>query len=373
MSDLMNWLGPLDTQLPKPGERVQLCRGLAIRQNTMNPFLVATLRYEADPDKDPLTPEGKLWATGVMKDMGCHRICRDCDKLWGVEDEICPECLQETELILSNRWKREYEIDYQAHAGSYVFESFSKARNTCKPFRIPASWRRYRVIDHGVRNPTCCLWIAVDPDGAGWVYAEHYESGMPVPHHAKQIHRISVEKDYHAMEVSASQLREMELSTWTPSKDFVKLCARLYKTMGDPSMNNRTQQDVQTVKQRYSEYGLFIQDANNGTPGLETINAFFSEGRLTIFETNENLIREVEHLVWEEHQDPTRNKKEREVDRDNHATDCLKYWANDFAPGSREYQPPPKHPVTGEERAEAHRDLFTDRKKTGRPHYFDTL
>jgi hypothetical protein len=371
---LDDFLGSSNYRKPASGERVQLLRGLAVRQNVMNPFVVVSLRYEAQPNRDPLTEEGRAWAVSEMRDMGCRRVCRDCDKVWGVEDELCPECSQETELILSNRWKREYEIDYSAHSGSYVFESFSKARNTCKPFRIPSGWRRYRLVDHGVRNPTACLWIAVDPDGAAWVYAEHYEAGMPVPHHAKEIHRIGVEKDHHALELSHTALNEMELTNWSPTKDFIRRTSKLYKTLGDPSMNNRTQADMATVKQRYGEYGIYIGDANRESPGLETINHMFSEGTLTLFDTCVNTMREVEGLVWEEHQDPSKNKKEREVDKDNHTTDCLKYFANDFAPAAKEIERQMGKPVTGEERAIAHRNEFHNQfKSTGKPFHFTDL
>jgi hypothetical protein len=374
MSELDAWLDSVQIPEFPAGVRVPLVRGLTGRMNSMNPFLVMTLRYEADPSKDPLTPEGKVWLHSEMRDMGCRRICRPCDHIWAVEDEVCPECGADAELVLSNRWRREYEIDYSAHSGSYVFDSFSKARNVCKPFRIPASWRRYRLIDHGVRNPTACLLLAVDPDGAAWVYAEHYEAGMPVPHHARQIHRMCVEKDHHALEMGTSILREMELTNWTPTRDFTTRCSKLYKTIGDPSMNNRTQADVQTVKQRYLEYGIYIQPANNATPGLETLNYLFSEGTLTIFDTCENTIREVENLVWEERSDSSKNKKEREVDRDNHCTDTLKYWANDFSPPARERPVKQGEAKTGDERAERDRESFTGQHKPAhKQFYFDRM
>lgn len=363
IESLDEWLSKAPSVEIQAGERRELRRGLSIRKNVMNPFTVVTLRYEADPDKDPLTPQGKAWVTAQMRDMGCRRMCRECDKPWSVTDETCPECGFETELVLSNAWKKEYEIDYGAQSGSYVFDSFSRARNTCKPFRIPASWRRYRCIDHGVRNPTACSWIAVDPDGCAWLYAEHYEAGQTINYHARQIHMISALRDAHALEMTESALREMEVLSWVPSKEFIEKCARVYRTIGDPSMSNRTQLDVATVKQRYRENGIFIGDGNRATPGLETLNQMFSAGTFTIFETCHNAIREVENLVWEEHADPSRNKREKERDRDNHLVDTMKYFVNDFSPPSKEPQLQHLPHDAADAAAMRHREKFQERAK----------
>lgn len=365
---LLEWLGPLAPPSPKPGESAAVCRGLSVRRNIRNPFLVATLRYEADPAKDPLNESGLQWLLREQQDMGCHRICRTCDKLWAVADETCPDCADETELVLSNRWRREYEIDYGAQSGSYVFDAFSRSRNVTKPFRIPASWRRWRAIDHGWRNPTGCIWVAVDPDRNAWVYAEHYEAGQTTDHHAREIHKKTQQIDGHVFNITPSDLRLQELVGWEPTKEFLKKSAMTYQTIGDPSMANRTAGEAKTIQQRYSDHGIYIAKANRSWAGLETINAMFSAGTLTIFDTCENLIREIENLVWAEHSDPTRNKKEVPVDRDDHLTDCLRYWANAFAPPAREGETPQAPAITSDERAAEDRRRFQERHERPATH-----
>lgn len=735
---LLEWLGPLAPPSPKPGESAAVCRGLSVRRNIRNPFLVVTLRYEADPEKDPLNESGRQWLLREQQDMGCHRICRTCDKLWAVADETCPDCADETELVLSNRWRREYEIDYGAQSGSYVFDAFSRSRNVTKPFRIPASWRRWRALDHGFRNPTACyddqteiltengwklfkdvtpgelvatmrpdhvlefqqpvrsiayrytgdllvvedeainfavtpdhrmvynprayansytikrtgerrgqeaqnrvefavcddlprvahipmaplpaermdgpaslfslpdlhergrgcrstalpavrrtdfaeflgwfiaegtvstsgaknpnswgknylvkiaqkkhldrlrqtldalgwtyheyvrpdgvvvfhissrqlwaylkrnvcgsfkgakriprevlgwgtdslsalfealmlgdghrsrvengakqsgdcyctvdpgladdvqelatrlgfasrirverrsrgnrrplykvalhqaryshlhrakvrrraydgmvycltvpngtlvvrrharpmicgncLWIAVDPDRNAWVYAEHYEAGQTTDHHAREIHKKTQQVDGHVFNITPSDLRLQELVGWEPTKEFLKKSAMTYQTLGDPSMANRTAGEAKTIQQRYSDHGIFVAKANRSWAGLETINAMFSAGTLTIFEPCENLIREIENLVWAEHSDPARNKKEVPVDRNDHATDCLRYWANAFAPPAREGETPQAPAITSDERAAEDRRRFQERHERPATH-----
>ncbi len=332
--DLKEFLARPRVAPPESGQSVELCRGLRVRKNTKNPFVVATLRYEADPSKDPLTEEGKEWLLSQQKDMGCSRACRNCDKTVSVRDEFCPDCNEQTDLILSNKWRREYEIDYSAHSGTYVFDAFSRGRNTCDPFRIPASWKRWRVIDHGLRNPTACLWIAVDEDKNIWVYGEHYEAGQGVDYHAKQIHKLSALFDYHLLGITDTDIRWLELNNWVLDKELVKKCASVYRTIGDPSMGNKTQKEVKTIKHRYADNGLHIKEANRAIAGLETANTMFSQGRLTIFNNCVNTLREIESHVWAEHHDPALNKKERTVDRDDHTCDCLRYFVNAFAPAA---------------------------------------
>jgi len=43
----------------------------------------------------------------------------------------------------------------------------------------PHWWPRYRLMDWGYRRPYAVLWVAVDPEGRGWVYREAYGAVGP--------------------------------------------------------------------------------------------------------------------------------------------------------------------------------------------------
>jgi len=58
-------------------------------------------------------------------------------------------------------------------------------------FDIPASWRGFRCIDFGYRNPFVCGWWAVDEDGRLYLYREIYMSQRTVRVHADRIKRLS--------------------------------------------------------------------------------------------------------------------------------------------------------------------------------------
>lgn len=69
------------------------------------------------------------------------------------------------------------------------------------PFREPpASWPRYRAIDHALNSPCCCLWVAVNPGPSEWngvppnapyVYREYWGTYSSIDQHTERILRLS--------------------------------------------------------------------------------------------------------------------------------------------------------------------------------------
>lgn len=332
-----------------PGSETAVRRGLRVRRNVYNPFLVVELRYEADPDKDPETDAGHKWYLAAQQDMGCRRVCRNCDRSFSVYDTKCGDCDTMTEMVLSAAWQREMEISYEAASGAFVFDAFSPSRNVVDPFPIPEHWRRIRSIDHGVRVPTAVIWAAMDPEGNLFVYQEHYEAERTIDYHSLMTHRLSAMHDYKLLGVHKNDW-ETFTEAKQPTKDFIMSSARVYRTIGDPSMQNRTQKEVKTVRRRYADNGIYIRPANNAVAGLEVMNSAFSDGSLNIFNTCPNTVREVQNLVWKERSDPTLNPVQVPVDRNNHAIDALKYIANEFIPAADTPPAPPDRSIPGRER-----------------------
>lgn len=70
-----------------------MTKGMSTRVTSLG-FHVLRLRYDADPDKDPATEQGRRW-------------------------------LKQAESGMSDaRWRKEYEIDYGALGGQLVFPEF---------------------------------------------------------------------------------------------------------------------------------------------------------------------------------------------------------------------------------------------------------
>ena len=180
---------------------------------------------------------------------------------------------------------------------------------------------RFRVIDHGYRNPTCCLWIAIDFDGNMWVYDEHYETQLTISENAEIIRRKH-------------------------EGDFITLC--------DPSMFSRTLQagtKIWSAADEYRENGVMcIKPYAEGghmseMNGINLVKQRFKANQLFVHSSCRNTIDEIIKYKWKTTSSlkPTQSGSSLEVpiDRHNHAVDCLRYACLWRPPSSD----PPKIPL----------------------------
>jgi PBSX family phage terminase large subunit len=157
-----------------------------------------------------------------------------------------------------------------------------------------ARWRpRIRSIDHGLRNPTCCLWLGVDSEGVIHVYDEHYLAGQPV--------------SVHAAAVSARGL---------------------LPTVIDPSTQAVT--DVRngtpwSVKLEYQAHGVPTEPANNARmAGIIRVKEMLRAKKLVVHENCVNLLRELPEYEWKDVEGNV-NPVEDATKKNDHAVDALRY------------------------------------------------
>lgn len=83
---------------------------------------------------------------------------------------------EKSKTDLPNSWMQEYpstaEEALSAGEGT-AFPEFSAEIHVCKPFKIPAWWRRWRSNDPGYADPFCWHWFAVSDDGIVYIYREY--------------------------------------------------------------------------------------------------------------------------------------------------------------------------------------------------------
>lgn len=91
-------------------------------------------------------------------------------------------------------WVRRYvECEWSAFEGQ-IFKEFDVVRHVKEPPPYGAWPPDVEVIggiDHGLRNPTACVWGMVDFVGRIWVVEEYEREGMIVSAHAEQIASLS--------------------------------------------------------------------------------------------------------------------------------------------------------------------------------------
>lgn len=227
------------------------------------------------------------------------------------------------------RWRKEYEIDFTARGGQKVFDHFDPAVHVrlC-PFDLE-SGHRYRVIDHGRRNPAVCLWWAEDRrTNTVYFYREYYQADATIADHCRAIRRLQ-----HPAETRM--------------------------TLIDPSTHRRTDAGLSTVADQYAAYGVrTIPADNNLAAGIEAVTVALTASlarwslehnrphrwfadRLTNASQIEtladdravyfhpsmtNTIRELQQLSWDQDADHDDGRALCERIRgDDHCPDCVRY------------------------------------------------
>jgi len=163
---------------------------------------------------------------------------------------------------------------------------------------------KFRVIDHGYRNPTCCLWCCVDFDGRLWIYDEHYEAGLTIEENARAI------KDKY------------------PGEDITTIC--------DPTMFAQTMQRsgrVWSPADEYREHGIMCIKPFAGfgwmpeVTGINLVKQRLKNNMLFIHSKCRNTVDEMIAYKWKKLRlsDQQNNNPEQPVDKENHAMDAIRY------------------------------------------------
>lgn len=185
-----------------------------------------------------------------------------------------------------------------------VYEDWRDDVHLIDRFNIPASWRRYRAIDFGYRNPFVCQWWAEDEDGRLYLYREIYMSGRTVRAHAEQIRelsegeRIDATITDHDAEDRAT-LEEHGISSIAAIKD--------------------VQRGIEKVQERLKIQG-------DGRPRLFIMRDALVEADQERSERHATLstVQEIDGYMWPNSKEG-RNEDENPVKADDHGMDAMRY------------------------------------------------
>jgi hypothetical protein len=139
-------------------------KGISTRKTRLG-WTVIRIHYSADPDKDPETPVGAAWLEHAQQGMS------------------------------KARWRKEFEIDYEALGGQLVFPNFEETIHVTKPqFPLePATSTIYLAADPHPRTPHAFLWLAAFKSGELAVVWSHWREEYKkqlVSEYAAMLHKI---------------------------------------------------------------------------------------------------------------------------------------------------------------------------------------
>jgi phage terminase large subunit-like protein len=181
-------------------------------------------------------------------------------------------------------WQRDARTRGIPMLGSGAIYQVPQSEIIIQPFQIPAHYRRCYGLDVGW-NCTATVWLAHDSDtGTVYVVDEYY--------------RGKVEPSVHAAAIN-------NRGKWQPG-------------VIDPAARGRMQTDGQRLLDMYLDLGLDVEKAENAREsGIFAVWELLSQGRLRIFSTCQNLLRE--YATYR------RDRNGNIVKTNDHALDALRY------------------------------------------------
>lgn len=200
-------------------------------------------------------------------------------------------------------WIKRYLEGSFEHSEGQVYPNWSSAIIEDVPdfTEISKDWEKAVSLDHGLRNPTAVPFAAIDhKEGIVYIYDEYYQPNTLVPQHAAAL-KPKIEA------IPPGLLRFMVI---------------------DPSAKNKTDPiNGKSVQALYQEYGLYFQPGNNSIEtGILRVNSYIERGKLKIFKSCANLIREgLSYKFPEISMDDDGNLDEKPEKKNDHLMDALRY------------------------------------------------
>jgi phage terminase large subunit len=219
-----------------------------------------------------------------------------------------------------DRVRREIYGDFDSFEGQ-VYSEFRRDVHVIQPFKIPDEWTKVIGIDHGLRNPACWLWGAVDYDDNVYIYREFYQREWLIEQICKGNRDANLPGVIQMMkDPGTGKLEKIEQARIDPSTK-----ARRGTTGGS---------DWDAYLEHLPE-GFPLMPANNEkTAGIDRVKTFLKQNpktgkpRLFIFNTCTNLTEEMSKYRYKEllaNQQGKQNEKEEPMKVDDHAMDALRY------------------------------------------------
>jgi len=177
-----------------------------------------------------------------------------------------------------------------------IYKDFKDIVNLIDPFPIPAHWPKYRILDHGLYDPTACLWVAISPENEHFYYREYYKAGENIPTNCYWVKQLSPE----------DEIIKLSLIDFTTAKrDPVNKKAIIdeYRSAGIKPL-------------RLAPGSLVATRINKVSVGLKNRQIF-------VFRNLENTIREFKTWCWLKSGKPQRGN--------DHTLDCIGFFET-FAP-----------------------------------------
>lgn len=216
-----------------------------------------------------------------------------------LENIYLPKDYVDRLLKMPEQWVKRYVYCSFDEWEGMVYEKYNDTIHKI-PMYVPSVYEKhYIVLDYGFRNPTAILWISVDYDGIARVWDEYYKSN--------------------------ELIEDIAVTIKTKHPEIYENATLLI----DPSAYY-SRQDGLTIADEFMKYGVYFLPADNILmQGIDRVNSLLSNNKLFICSNCENTLKEISNYRWKSFNKTfRRNYPEEPLKKDDHAMDCLRYFAN---------------------------------------------
>ncbi len=222
-------------------------------------------------------------------------------------------------------WVRRFVKGELAALEGLVWANFDEELHVIPDFPVPRPWSRYTGHDHGRRNPTACLWAAVDYDSNILAYREYQSAGpTPIEHTIAILARERGEPiaDRYADPSMFSKILPGASGKWhSVADEYAEGGIELLP--GDNSMG-ATLDRVRT---------LLWADPKRSFPDWHPRAGQTGAPRLFFMRSCRETISAVSSWRYKEYKQADLGLREEPVDFDDHLPDCLRYVCTAFPEG----------------------------------------
>jgi len=222
-------------------------------------------------------------------------------------EHIQREEIERLERVLDEDTKRMRLHGEFIQLAGRIFKRFDTTLHVIPPFVIPKdfNWSRFRGLDHGLNNPTACIWMACNREGECFIYDEYYENEKTIAENCFAIKQISGAENY--------MWSAIDGSTKTRKADDKFSYYDIYKNNGYIARPVWLTQDKVITA---------IDMINN----LMAMNEKTQKPKFFIFDTCYNTIKEISRYRWKTFNKDDVNPTEKPADSMNHAITAI-YFA----------------------------------------------
>lgn len=209
---------------------------------------------------------------------------------------IDPEEVKQAGMQMAERYfKQEFNASFEDYTG-LIWPEFSQKHAITPLFEIPKHWQKVGAIDTALSGITGVLWGRIDDHGNLFITNEYYGQNKRVSEVCADLKGIDKGDQWYI----------------------------------DPASKG---QKVEKLGKLYSLYDEYIDNGIRALPGendvsggINRVGEYFKKGKIKVYNTCKNLIRELERYHWGEERDTVHGVlTPKPYKSDDHLCDCLRY------------------------------------------------